>query len=258
MASGSSSSGAAGYSASAARTLEQAFGECKRILDTLMGHKDAEPFLAPVKWQEWGLKDYPKVIKHPMDLGTVKAKLEKGQYKHPKEFKHDVSLVWNNCMTYNVEGSDYHTMASGLKQIFEERYAKYVHNDDEAAEAVRPPSLIDKKMFSQNIYNISAEDLGRLVHLLDERCEACIKKIDPEDIEIDIDSIDAATFWAADRLVRDSLPGPTKKAAATSSSKAKAAAGRSSSSSSSGVAAGGAGVGAGAGEGTKAKKPRTT
>lgn len=117
---------------------------------------------------------------------------------------------------------------------------------------------MDKKMFSQNIYNISAEDLGRLVHLLDERCEACIKKIDPEDIEIDIDSIDAATFWAADRLVRDSLPGPTKKPSATSSSKAKAAAGRSGAGSSSGAAAGGAGAGAGAGEGTKPKKPRTT
>lgn len=60
-----------------------------------------------MKWQEWGLKDYPKVIKHPMDLGTVKAKLEKGQYKHPKEFKHDVSLVWNNCMTYNVVSLKY-------------------------------------------------------------------------------------------------------------------------------------------------------
>lgn len=127
---------------------------------------------------------------------------------------------------------------------------------DEAVEAVRPPSLMDKKMFSQNIYNISAEDLGRLVHLLDERCEACIKKIDPEDIEIDIDSIDAATFWAADRLVRDSLPGASKKPAASSSSKGKAAAGRGGAGASSSAAAG-AGAGAGA-EGTKPKKPRTT
>jgi len=34
----------------------------------------AGPFLEPVKWQEWGLKDYPKVIKHPMDLGTVNVR----------------------------------------------------------------------------------------------------------------------------------------------------------------------------------------
>lgn len=31
------------------------------------------PFLEPVQWKEWGLLDYPKVIKHPMDLGTVKV-----------------------------------------------------------------------------------------------------------------------------------------------------------------------------------------
>ena len=33
----------------------------------------AAPFLEPVLWKEWGLVDYPKVIKHPMDLGTVKV-----------------------------------------------------------------------------------------------------------------------------------------------------------------------------------------
>ncbi len=66
-----------------------------------------------------------------MDLGTVKARLEKGYYKHPKEFKHDVNLVWNNCMTYNVEASEYHVAAAALKQIFEERYAKYVQDDGE-------------------------------------------------------------------------------------------------------------------------------
>ena len=31
----------------------------------------AAPFLEPVRWEEWGLHDYPKVIKQPMDLGLV-------------------------------------------------------------------------------------------------------------------------------------------------------------------------------------------
>ena len=66
------------------------------------GALPAGPFLEPVQWKEWGLLDYPKVVKNPMDLGTVKRKLDAGQYTHPKEFKHDVSLVWINCMTYNA------------------------------------------------------------------------------------------------------------------------------------------------------------
>lgn len=32
----------------------------------------------------------------------MQDKLEKGLYSSPKEFKHDVNLVWNNCMTYNA------------------------------------------------------------------------------------------------------------------------------------------------------------
>lgn len=52
------------------------------------------------------------------------------------------------------------------------------------AAAARPPTLLDRKMLSQNIYNVGPEDLGRLVQLLDQRCEACIKKVDAEDIEV--------------------------------------------------------------------------
>jgi len=44
----------------------------------------AGPFLEPVDWQTHGLKDYPKVIKHPMDLGTVATRLKMREYKHPK------------------------------------------------------------------------------------------------------------------------------------------------------------------------------
>lgn len=108
---------------------------------------------------------------------------------------------------------------------------------------VRPPSLMDKKMFSQNIYNISSEDLGRVVHMLDQRCEACIKKIDPEDIEIDIDSIDAATFWAVDAFVKECLPGAKKAPAAGKKGPKGAGAGSSS---------------AAAEGGSKPKKARTT
>lgn len=46
---------------------------CAKILRSMMEHKDAGPFLEPVKWKEWGLLDYPKVIKNMMDLTTAKV-----------------------------------------------------------------------------------------------------------------------------------------------------------------------------------------
>ena len=30
-----------------------------------------DPFQTPVPWREWGLDDYPRIIKQPMDLGTI-------------------------------------------------------------------------------------------------------------------------------------------------------------------------------------------
>ena len=85
---------------------------------------------------------------------------------------------------------------------------------------MKPPTLLDKKVLSQNIYNISAEDLGRVVHILDRRCEACIKKIDPEDLEIDLDAIDNGTFWTVDTFVKECLPGSKKGGAAAAAKKA--------------------------------------
>ena len=83
----------------------------------------------------------------------------------------------------------------------------------------RQPSLADKKSFSQNIYLIGSEDLGKLVQILDSRCDVCIKKIDPDDIEIDIDAIDAPTFWVVDQFVKDCLGAASKKSGSTKKAK---------------------------------------
>jgi hypothetical protein len=74
-------------------------------------------------------------------------------------------------------------------------------------------------MFAQNLYNISSEDLGKVIQILDQRCESCIKRIDAEDIEVEIDALDAASFWVAESFVREALPGGVKAGAAATGSK---------------------------------------
>jgi hypothetical protein len=39
---------------------------------------------------------------HTHACTRAQEKLESGQYGDPKDFKHDVNLVWHNCMTYNA------------------------------------------------------------------------------------------------------------------------------------------------------------
>lgn len=70
-----------------------------------------------------GLHDYFDVIKHPMDLGTVKSRLNMNWYKSPREFAEDVRLTFSNAMTYNPKGQDVHVMAEQLSKVFEEKWS---------------------------------------------------------------------------------------------------------------------------------------
>ena len=96
--------------------------ECGELLGKLMKHQYGWVFNVPVDVKKLKLHDYFKIIKHPMDLGTVKSRLSKNWYKSPKEFAEDVRLTFNNAMKYNEKGQDVHTMADTLLKIFEENW----------------------------------------------------------------------------------------------------------------------------------------
>ncbi|PQP98236.1 hypothetical protein Pyn_29269 [Prunus yedoensis var. nudiflora] len=62
------------------------------------------------------------VIKHPMDLGTVKTKIASGSYSSPLEFAADVRTTFTNAMTYNPPTNDVYVMADTLSKFFEVRW----------------------------------------------------------------------------------------------------------------------------------------
>lgn len=45
-----------------------------KILNRVIGRKESEVFKEPVQYIELGIPDYPDIVKHPMDLGTVRNK----------------------------------------------------------------------------------------------------------------------------------------------------------------------------------------
>lgn len=101
----------------------QVFKRCTTLLQRLMKHKHGWVFNEPVNVERLGLHDYHAIIKHPMDLGTIKARLSQNWYKSPREFAEDVRLVFHNAMTYNPKGHDVHLMSEQLLKIFEDRWA---------------------------------------------------------------------------------------------------------------------------------------
>jgi len=111
--------------------LTYALKQCQNILKQLMAHKYAWPFNSPVDWEALNLPDYPDIIKHPMDLGTVKLQMEGGDYENEDEFADDVRLVWANALRYNQPGSDICIMAQELSDVFEGKFVKAKSGIDE-------------------------------------------------------------------------------------------------------------------------------
>lgn len=74
----------------------------------------AFPFNAPVDTTRFA--DYLNVVKNPLDLGTIKSRLEGATYyRDPKDVWSDINLVFNNAKVYNPPGSDVFLMAQTLQ-----------------------------------------------------------------------------------------------------------------------------------------------
>lgn len=61
--------------------------------------------------------DYLKTITSPMDLGTIKLKMDRRKYKSIAEFNTDVTLMLHNCLTYNEEGSEVSVVSTAFRTI---------------------------------------------------------------------------------------------------------------------------------------------
>ncbi|XP_012278663.1 bromodomain-containing protein 4 isoform X2 [Orussus abietinus] len=107
--------------------LSEALKSCNEILKELFSKKHsgyAWPFYKPVDAELLGLHDYHDIIKKPMDLGSVKTKMDSREYKTAQEFADDVRLIFTNCYKYNPPDHDVVAMARKLQDVFEMRYAK--------------------------------------------------------------------------------------------------------------------------------------
>ncbi|CAD6232003.1 GSCOCG00001695001-RA-CDS [Cotesia congregata] len=104
------------------------------LLKEVMHHKESWPFLSPVTVNE--VPDYHEFIKHPMDFGTVKKKLEAGLYENNSHlFFSDCLLIFENCQTYNQQNSAVYNYVyrAGMRlaKFFEKRSKEMGFNYDD-------------------------------------------------------------------------------------------------------------------------------
>uniref|UniRef100_A0AAY4EYM6 Uncharacterized protein n=1 Tax=Denticeps clupeoides TaxID=299321 RepID=A0AAY4EYM6_9TELE len=123
---------------------------CDSILKEMLSKKHAAyawPFYKPVDAEALNLHDYHEIIKQPMDLSTVKKKMDSREYQDAQSFAADVRLMFSNCYKYNPPDHEVVAMARKLQDVFEMRFAKM---PDEPAEPNSPNALSTTPVVSKS------------------------------------------------------------------------------------------------------------
>lgn len=71
-----------------------------------------------------GVPDYLDKVKQPMDLLTIKAKMDRREYETAEAFAGDVRLIVENCKTYWKKGDQLFAEAEKFGKSFEEKFAE--------------------------------------------------------------------------------------------------------------------------------------
>ncbi|CAN6969914.1 unnamed protein product [Brassica rapa subsp. trilocularis] len=214
--------------------------QCDTLLKKLWSHPHSWVFQAPVDVVKLNLPDYLTIIKHPMDLGTVKKNLASSVYSTPHEFASDVRLTFANAMTYNPPGHDVHIMADILSKLFESRWkaiekklpAVTLEPSVERRTAISAPPSKKRKMASPVRETVkplmTAEERHRLGRQLESLLEELPSQIidflkrhsssggevaeeDEIEIDIDIDVLSDEVLLTLQKLMDEYVKGKEAK-----------------------------------------------
>jgi bromodomain-containing factor 1 len=154
---------------------------CQHVMNELFKKKYqtfAYPFMVPVDPVALNIPNYHKIIKKPMDFGTIQANLNASQYGSAKDFYNDANLVFQNCFKFNPNTDEVHKMGKMLEGIFNQTWAikeqwllenapasepqtEDDEDDEEEEEEIEDPSDAVRRMqeIQQQIAALSAEAL---------------------------------------------------------------------------------------------------
>ncbi|KAF2130721.1 Bromodomain-containing protein, partial [Dothidotthia symphoricarpi CBS 119687] len=105
------------------KKFQQELKFCESVMAELTKPKYAAvtyPFMVPVDPVALNIPSYLKIIKKPMDFGTIDKNLKNGVYQSAKDFHNDAQLVFQNCYKFNPEGDVVNKMGKELESLFEE------------------------------------------------------------------------------------------------------------------------------------------
>ena len=105
------------------------------------------PFMAPVDPVALNIPSYHSIIKKPMDFGTVRQKLDRGEYENAKEFEADVRLIFQNCYKFNKPVDAVAVIGHQFEEHFDHEWSKkrdWIDANTPASGAQTPGSSDDE------------------------------------------------------------------------------------------------------------------
>ncbi|XP_061744164.1 bromodomain-containing protein 4-like isoform X2 [Nerophis ophidion] len=160
---------------------------CDAILKEMLSKRHyayAWPFYTPVDAVALALHDYHLIIKQPMDLSTIKKKLEQREYETAKEFAADVRLMFSNCYKYNPPAHEVVAMARKLQEVFEARFAKLPQEqlrrvDESRGQRVGGQSTLPTSSESESSSDVesSSEEVTTQLANLEEQLKAVSEQL---------------------------------------------------------------------------------
>ena len=187
----------------------------QKIFTILEADPQAIDFLEPVDYIALNILDYPEIIKHPMDLGTVKKNLLNKVYNTFQDFLSDIDLIWKNCKTYNMNGSEIVKMCNHCEKIFKKQMEKLFKNYNSNSKKDKEKNNHNENVLSMNekinltekIRILSSDGLTQIVNIITKECPKVIDNIDSEKLQIKIDLLDHKTY----NLLMDSIENMNKE-----------------------------------------------
>ncbi|XP_073184430.1 bromodomain-containing protein 1 isoform X2 [Lepidochelys kempii] len=155
----------------------------RSVLDQLQEKDSARIFTQPVNLKE--VPDYLDHIKHPMDLSTMRKRLDSQGYRNLNEFEEDFNLIIDNCMKYNAKDTIFYRAAVRLRDqggvVLRQarRDAEGIgYNNETGMHLPEQPKLESPQPFSWEDVDRLLNPANRVHMSLEEQLRELLEKLD--------------------------------------------------------------------------------
>ena len=190
----------------AKKVLPKKLATCRELLDRMWEQEDAQYFHTPLNSQDYGVpkEEYERIVKQPMDLGTIKSRLCMSQdqpsaYQSISGVSKDVNRIFANVMKVWAPEDAISEAAGRLQSWWIGQWTELV------------PVLMAMKSDSDESQDSSNDDSG-VHHDLLETCAALNRRGDDYQEQIGMPDEENMRSWSHHHTV-DTVDDPVFRAA---------------------------------------------